>query len=211
MKILRKINKGLMLTVIVIACLIVYLIGVESQRNKEKPNIDEAVKEYVALINKFAVLPTENQKLYKEQLTEEEKEKIKDDLEKAINGQVEKYGEELKNIMIDNDMAVNIQKSQFEDIIYIINGQGISIATNLNKEVTKIKNYTFDDDQVTVVFDSEIELETKYLENDKELTNKKEQKHQGDVITLQLVDDTWKVVYADLQYYIFDNTMIYNF
>lgn len=66
MKLLKKINKGLVLTVIVLLALIIYIVTVEISRNKEKPNIEAACKNYIETINKYAVLPEDAQKLYKE-------------------------------------------------------------------------------------------------------------------------------------------------
>lgn len=86
MKLLKKINKGVVLTVIVLLVLIIYIVTLEIKRNSEKPNIEEACKDYIELINKYAVLPENTQKLYyNEQISSEEKTKAEEDLKNAIS------------------------------------------------------------------------------------------------------------------------------
>ncbi len=87
MKIFKKINKGLVLTVIVLTILVVYLICVEVKRNNEKPNIESACKDYIETINEFAVIPKDYQKIYTLANTGgiENFEKIKDNVNKSIN------------------------------------------------------------------------------------------------------------------------------
>jgi len=64
MKFLSKINKGLVLTIIVLIILSIYLANIEIKRKSAKPEIEKVVKEYIALTNEYAVLPEEMQKLY---------------------------------------------------------------------------------------------------------------------------------------------------
>ena len=61
MRILKKINKGLILTIIVLVVLIIYLTNVEKQRGADKPAIQKACEEYIALTDKYVVLPEEMQ------------------------------------------------------------------------------------------------------------------------------------------------------
>lgn len=106
--------------------------------------------------------------------------------------------------MIDNDLSLKMQKEAVKDYIESENDIFASVVTNFNKEIKKIKKFTFDEDQVTVTFTSKVEKQIKYLDNTGE--EKKELSKQADfetgeeTITLQNVDGKWKVVYADLQY-----------
>ena len=47
MKVLKKINKGLILTIIVLAALLIYISGVEKQRNADKPDIRKACEDFI--------------------------------------------------------------------------------------------------------------------------------------------------------------------
>lgn len=86
MKLLKKINKGLVLTVIVLVALIIYIVTVEISRNNEKPNIETACKNYIETINKYSVYPEKLQKLYnKEEYSEEQKKATGEVLKREIS------------------------------------------------------------------------------------------------------------------------------
>lgn len=206
MKFLKKINKGLILTIIVILALSIYLIGVETNRNKEKPEIEKICKEYIELTNKYAVMPEENQKIYTtSQIELGETEKKKEDFNKQIETQMNKFEEELKVKMIDNETARNMQKEIIGNFLESSNDIFSSVIVKYNREITKIRKFSFDSDQVTVTFDTKIDVETKYLgsglEENNETTKKENFNSNVETITLKKVDNKWKVVYADLTYY----------
>lgn len=117
---------------------------------------------------------------------------------------MDKLQEELKTKMIDNDLSLKMQKEAVKDYIESENDIFTSIVTNFNKEIKKIKKFTFDEDQVTVTFISKVEKQIKYLdmtsEEKKELSKQADFETGEETITLQNVDGKWKVVYADLQY-----------
>ena len=206
MKILRKVNKGLILTIIVVLALSIYLIGVEANRNKEKPDIEKICKEYVELTNKYAVMPEESQKIYTTSgETASDSEKRKEDFKKQIEVQMNKFAEELKTKMIDNETARDMQKEILGDFLENSNDIFSSVITKYNREITKVRKFNFDADQVTVTFDTKIDVETKYLgsglEESNETTKKENFNANSETITLKKVDNNWKVVYADLTYY----------
>lgn len=205
MKYLKKMNKGVVLTIIVLLILVIYLITLETSRNKEKPKIEEICKEYIELINKYAIAPENSQKLYKtENISKEETEKIKNQTRNEINKQLLELEKELDTKMIDNDLAKEMQINRLREYLENSNNPFESVITNFNKEITKIKKFEFDEDQVTVTFTSKVEEETKYLqeseEGTKELSKKGNFNHGDETITLQKIDGAWKMVYADLMY-----------
>lgn len=200
MKFFRKINKGLVLTVIVIVLLVIHLVNVEAKRSAEKPQIEKTAKEYIELVDKFAVLPEEYQKIYTKIKNQDEANEIDEKLDKAIEEQISKFEQELKTKMVDNKTAIELQKNILEPIISQNNDFKQSVMTKYNREIKKIKKYVFDEDQVTVTFDSDIEIETKYMEGKKEKTKKNTQKAEDESITLKFENGTWKVVYADLRF-----------
>lgn len=206
MRILRKINKGLILTIIVLVILVIYLIQVEKQRKKQEPEIQEACKEYIEVINKNIVLPEKYQQINIE-LSEEE---FKAEVE-------EKIEEQLKQKMIDNEVAIEIQKDILVSEIQEKN-QNAQVITSYKKEITKFKKMKFDGDQVTVTIETKVEVNTKYLED--ATYNPETNKYEGtketnkintfttkgydEQIILQNIDGEWKIVNSDLQYQ--DNT-----
>ena len=195
MKLLKKINKGVVLTIIVIVALVIYLVGVEAKRSEEKPNIERTAKEYIELIDRYAVLPEEYQQLSSKRKEEEAYEL----LDEALSKQLDNFEEELKKVMIDNKTAIELQKDSLDMILNSTNDLKDKVVTKYDREIKKIKKYEFDDNQVTITFDSEINYETKYLENRKAKTQKNSQKAEDESITLVYEDEMWKVVYANLR------------
>lgn len=203
MRYLKKINKGLVLTVIVLLILIIYLVAVEVGRNADKPNIEKACKEYIATLDKYAVMPESVQKLYGASDIEN-KASINDNVSKTIDNKMVELENELKSKMIDNELAVKMQKDAVSSYVKNNNNVFETVVTAFNRDITKIKKFAFDDDQVTVTLDTKVSQDIKYLEfaetETKELSKKNDFNLQGETITLKKVDGTWKVVYASLTY-----------
>lgn len=203
MRYLKKINKGLALTTIVLLILVIYLVAVEVGRNADKPDIEKACKEYVALLDKYAIMPENMQKLYGAENMENQ-ENINAEVTKAIDSQMANLENELKDKMIENDIAIKMQKDTVSRYVKDANDVFQSIITSYNREIIKIRKFVFDEDQVTVTLDTNITQDTKYLDNTeegtKELSKKHDFKTQEDTITLKKVNGTWKVVYANLTY-----------
>ena len=96
MKVLKKINKGLILTIIVLAALLIYISGVEKQRNADKPDIRKACEDFILLTDKYVVLPEDMQK---SEVSEEK-----------VNEYVNQMKSDVEKVMISNTEAVKIQK-----------------------------------------------------------------------------------------------------
>lgn len=193
MRILKKLNIGLILTIIVVAAVTIYSVNVEITRKKEKENIKTACEEFIKTTSKSVILPEEYQKLDKK-VTQEELEKY-----------VEEVQKHLKERMIDSNSAIEIQttilQSELEEQITSEN-----LVTNFEREILKINSYSFDGDQVTVTFKGKVNKDIKTLVNygldseKKEETKNSSFDTEQETITLQKVDNTWKIVYSDLQY-----------
>ena len=185
MKIWKKINKGLLLTIIVLIVLIIYLKGVEKQREADKTAIKTSCEEYINLIDNLMVLPEDMQNL-----SEENEQKIQDNI-----------NNELKKVMIENEDAIELQSQYVLEIVKQSNEN--KIITKRKKNIDKISKYEFDGDQVVVKFSSNLETSYKHVNTE---TNEEEEKQNiqstsGDEITLQKVDGKWKIVYSYLDYY----------
>lgn len=188
MKIWKKINKGFLLTLIVLLALIIYLVGVEEQRKEDKTNIQKATEEFIEFTDKYTVLPEEMQTL----------------TEKISKEKVEKYETEMKtkleDLMISNEEAVKIQNQILVSNLENGYSQG-EIKSKQERKITKITSYEFDGDQVTVTFNSKLETNTKYLnEENEEQERKKSLDIIGEEVVLQKVDGEWKIVYSNLRY-----------
>lgn len=202
MKILKKINKGFILTIIVILILSVYLFNIEVKRNSAKPDIQKAVEEYIELANEYAVLPEDMQKLNTTATSEDEIKKANEELDTKITEHINKYKEALKDKMIDNQTVIDMQASVIESFIQNSNNVFSSVVTKYENKLNKITKYVFDEDQVTVTFTTDTDIEIKYLSGEDEKIRTDKEKGTESTMTLQLVDNEWKVVYTDIQYYV---------
>lgn len=189
MKIWKKINKGLILTIIVVVILIIYLEQVERQRELDKTAIRTACNEYIKMVDSLIILPEDLQE-YSQNLTQEAENKLKENI-----------NNELKKVMIDNQDAIDIQSQFIYETLKQANEN--KITTKCNKTIEKITKYEFDGDQVIVNFSSN--LNTSYKQMNLE-TNTEEEKENiqsiyGEEITLQKIGGLWKIVYSNLNYY----------
>ena len=150
MKFLKKINKGLLLTIIVVAILIIYLTNLEKQRESDKADIKKSCEDFIALTDEYVVLPEEMRK-YTGEISKENKEKIGAQLKEA-----------LKKQMVDNDKAIDIQYEYLTDKLQSGYKTENEIKIKNKRTITKISRYEFDGSQVTVSLKTSTEVTYKY-------------------------------------------------
>ena len=185
MKVLKKINKGLILTIIVLAALLIYISGVEKQRNADKPDIRKACEDFILLTDKYVVLPEDMQK---SEVSEEK-----------VNEYVNQMKSDVEKVMISNTEAVKIQKQVIENNLR--NGyDALDVRIKISRKIKKINGYEFDGNQVTVKLKDQVEIVTKVFD---EIDSTKETETfdaSNDEIILQKIDGKWKIVYSNLQF-----------
>ncbi len=188
MRLLRKINKGLILTIIVLVLLVTYCICVEKQRNADKTEIKKVCEKFINLADKYVVAPEKMQNTSQELSSANEEE-----IQKNLNN-------ELKEIMINNPEAIEIQSSTIMEALK--NGYtDKKMKIKNERTITKISNYEFDGNQVEVTFNSTLNVAYKYIDNGSEKEKTNTFNNSSELITLQKVDGKWKVVYSNLNYY----------
>ena len=149
MKVLKKINKGLILTIIVLAALLIYISGVEKQRNADKPDIRKACEDFILLTDKYVVLPEDMQK---SEVSEEK-----------VNEYVNQMKSDVEKVMISNTEAVKIQKQVIENNLR--NGyNALDVRIKMSRKIKKINGYEFDGNQVTVKLKDQVEIVTKVFD-----------------------------------------------
>lgn len=185
MKVLKKINKGLVLTIIVLAALLIYISGVEKQRNADKPDIRKACEEFIALTDKYVVLPEDMQK---SKVSEEK-----------VNEYVNQMKSDVEKVMISNTEAVKIQEQVIENNLRD-SYNALDVRSKMSRKIKKINGYEFDGNQVTVKLNNQVEIVTKVFD---EIDSTKETETfdaSNDEIILQKIDGKWKIVYSNLQF-----------
>lgn len=194
MKFFKKINKGLLLTIIVVAILVIYLINLEKQRESDKTDIKNACEEFIALTDEYVVLP-EEMRTYTGEISKENEEKIDAQLKVA-----------LKKQMVDNDKAIDIQYEYLTDKLQSGYKTEDEIKIKNKRTITKISSYEFDGSQVTVSLKTSTEVTYKYKEaTGEEKERKNTLTSPSDEIVLKKVDGKWKIVYSYLQFDVGNN------
>ena len=187
MKFLKKINKGLILTVIVLVVLILYFNNLEKQRDKDKPDIKKACEDFIELTDKYSVLPVELQTL-QDNIPEEK-----------VDDYIKQMKKDLADVMIDNQESINIQQKILEENLK--NGYNVSeVRTNLSRKIQKVSSYQFENNQVRVSLKDNVEETIKTSDGLEEYDKNNEFEASEDEIVLQKVDGKWKIVYANLQF-----------
>lgn len=185
MKVLKKINKGLILTIIVLAALLIYISGVEKQRNADKPDIRKACEDFILLTDKYVVLPEDMQK---SEVSEEK-----------VNEYVNQMKNDVEKVMISNTEALKIQEQVIENNLRD-SYNALDVRSKVSRKIKKINGYEFDGNQVTVKLKDQVEIVTKVFD---EIDSTKETETfdaSNDEIILQKIDGKWKIVYSNLQF-----------
>ena len=185
MKVLKKINKGLILTIIVLAALLIYISGVEKQRNSDKPDIRKACEEFIALTDKYVVLPEDMQK---SEVSEEK-----------VNEYVNQMKSDVEKVMISNTEAVKIQKQVIENNLRD-SYNALDVRSKVSRKIKKINGYEFDGNQVTVKLKDQVEIVTKVFDEIESTKETETFEASSDEIILQKIDGKWKIVYSNLQF-----------
>lgn len=187
MRSLRKINKGLIATIIVVCILTIYLVSVEMDRKQQKGKIESVCKEYLHAYDTIMAIP------------EQEREDLDKYVEKAKNT--------IKPYLLDKKEVVDLQMKWLTDSLKQEKENEQFIKTQTN-ELTKISKYQFDNDQVRVILETKL---TKEVENSQGEVHHNTSNSLNDEIILKKEGDTWKVVYASLSSVatIFPETVMY--
>ena len=207
MKILKKINKGAIITLIVILILIIYIVNIENKRSKEKPEIEKKCEEYISILNEYFSIGNEENLLIVSQDSKENAKNKEESLKKLTDNKMVEAEKKLKNIMIENEKIFEMQLDLIKNEIEEMNNAYSNIVTSYNKKIAKIDKYEFDGNQVTVTFKAINEVEEEYVkkgeidsetQKDKIEVRKNEEERPSEILTLQKVDGEWKVVYSEM-------------
>lgn len=202
MKFLKKINIGLILTIMVLLAVVIYSINVENNRKNSKEDIKKACENFIEISNKYSILPTEYQVIG----------------EDGKNVDLSAYYSEIKNELNKiaiNESATNIQKNIISDNLESQLLNTSSFITEFDKKIVKITSYSFDGNQVSVTFNTKTTVKQKYQDINSEtgepIEKVKESSfdNEDESITLERKDGNWKIVCGNLSYSA-DNSLMYN-
>lgn len=190
---MKRINKGFILTLIVLVALTLYILKVEMQRNADKDEIQKVYEEFIDFTDKFTVLP-ENMQTITDTKPENEINEYKNQIKK-----------DLEKLMIDDEETVNLQYKQLESVLTSSYNK-LEVRTSQERKINRITTYRFNGNKVDVKFEGTVERKVKFYNGTEEQTETKSFDTVYDEIVLQKVDGEWKVKYANLhfnkQYYV---------
>lgn len=194
MKFVKKINMGLILTIIAVIAVIIYSVNLENTRNSAKGDIKKSCEEFISTTSKYYTLP-ENYQIIGAQSKDIDLTELYSEMENELKQETA------------NENFAKIYKSILTEYIKEQLVDTTKITTSFNREITKISKYTFDGNQVTVTFDSKVTTKQKYNEVNQETGEQSEKIKDNtfeitdETITLEKIGESWKIVSADLQYY----------
>lgn len=184
---MKRINKGFILTLIVLISLTLYILKIEVQRTEDKEEIQKVYEEFIKFTDKYSVLPENLQKL-NETIDENELEEYKKQMKN-----------DLKKLMIDDEDTVNIQYNTLETVLDSGYNE-LEVRTNQKRKINKITTYVFNANKVDVKFEGTLERDIKFYDGIEEKTEDRKFDTIYDEVVLQKVNGKWKVKYSNLHY-----------
>ncbi len=185
MKYLSKINRGAILTSIIILGVIIYLVTNSVNQNNEKPRIKQICETYLETQVTYSMLPV----------------KYRVDKPEIPESEFKAYLAEMKK----NIIAFYPDKEQYykfilDNLTGDLTGQrtGNSILFQYTKEIIKFDEFVFDGNSVDVRFTSKTTIETKSVNPAKAGQKEKLTQELQDNIILEKIDGQWKIVYANI-------------
>lgn len=184
MKWFSKINRGAILTAIVIFGVVVYLVGLSISQKSNIPEIKKICSEYIENHVKYSMLP-EGQRKKTPDITEKELSNFVKEMESDISKYYPK-GEQYSKLAL-NELNVSLQHQA--------GGQNVVLA--YEKEILDFSKFVFKEDTVTVTIltDSSIERTDRNELGD---TQDKVRSETVDKIILIKTDGEWKIINADI-------------
>lgn len=187
MKLIRKINKGFILTVIVVLALTAYLINQDKQRKIEKIEIKKVCNEFIDFTNKYTLLP-ENMNSLDKLISQKELDAYKHELKN-----------ELKKQMIENESAIELQYNVLVSELEK-NFSENKVVTEISRTLIESPIYEFEGNQVKVTIKSKVSKTEKYKDNGEEKIKQISFNTYDNQITLQKTEGKWKIIFANLQF-----------
>lgn len=183
---LKKVNRGLILTLVVILAVSVYLIALNVAQNRQKPQIETVCRDYIALEIAWQRLPAEISLV---------------DLPLSDEAQAEYFGElrtALAPYYIQDDQILDLAVQRIADTLRPQMTGGL-VITSYEKTVTSFSEFQFDGQRVTV----EVTSQTAVEQVDPGRPDATPQRFAGsitDTLTLQREGDDWKLLNASLNF-----------
>lgn len=174
MRILKKINKGVIATFIVVFILTMHLMSIEMDRKQQKGKIETACRAYLQTIDTIMTIPETDRK--------------------DIDGYIEKVKTTIQPHLVDKKEVLDLQMKWITQALEQ-EKETEQFIKSQESEIVKMARYQFDNDQVTVSITGKQSKEIESAQTQEIHTSKSD---TSDEIVLKKEGDTWKIVYANL-------------
>lgn len=193
MKILSKLNRGLIATIFVIIAVIIYIVTVTVGQEMQKTAIKKACTDYITMDIKYKLLPTDYIDI-NNPIPQSEQDSI-----------ILSLTNDIKANYINNTTLVDTVINSYKDNLETQFKNGAN-AKSMQRDILKYNSYTFNGDTVVVSFTSSVDEKNIDGYTTDPATGEKTaipsstpiNGQSSDSITLQNVNGTWKVVVASL-------------
>lgn len=185
MKYLSKINRGAILTAVVVLTVICYLVTTGIIQNNEKPRIKQVCETYLQQEVAYNLLPA----AYRVDKPDMPMTVLNDYLAEMKKNIIAFYpsNEQYYKFVIDTRTADLTSQAKGTGIVY-----------QYEKTITKYKDIIFNGNTVNVAFTTSTTMEAKDLYGTGSTIKEKITAEVDDNIILQKIDGVWKVVYATI-------------
>jgi len=182
MKFLAKINRGLILTAVVIIGLAIYLISLNISQINATPEIKSICLDYIKTATSYTMLP-------------EQYRKEKPDITSSgLSSYIDKMTTDIKAFYPDNEQTYKYQLKAFQTS-FELQVKGQSVVFSYKKDFSKFSEIVFDGDtaKVSIITNSSIDSVSAVTGQRGTVSGQ-----TNDTITLQKISGKWKIIYADL-------------
>ena len=189
MKALAKINRGVILTAVVLLGVAAYLIGLGMMHSAARTDIEALCEEYVQTELRYHMLP------------EEYRGATPGMTEAELDGYIAQMKEELTPYYVDNEQTYRYLFSSLEESLRN-QAKGYDVTYELTKDIVKTE-ITFDGDKASVELSGYTTLKgtAAYTPDIAASTTTRDNSASGetrDTLYLQCVDGEWKLTYSNL-------------
>lgn len=178
----KKLNRGAVLTVILLLAVVIYLITLAAVQSGEKPEIEKICRDYISLETEYALLP-QDYRAGNEIMPEEELQSYLAEMEAAITP-----------YYIVNDRIRQLALERLEGRL-IDQAEGWDRILSYEKNITDFYSFSFSGSEVTVLIKTQSIIERP----DNPVSKAAGGRVAGetrDTVVLQKNGDQWMVVYA---------------
>lgn len=183
-KLFRNINRGFLVTAVVILLVNIYLIGLSMYQRKSEPVIKSACESYVTADAAWHIMP--------EEFVSQEAVTSDDELQKYADS----LRPDITAYYIDNELILDSAVSTVSQNLLIQDYRGVFMTSYVNS-IIKFNSITFRDNTATVDFTSQLTVE--FLDTAAGSTEPdRESGRASNQMILQKEDGIWKIVYANL-------------